>query len=116
MKKASKAALLSALIFPGAGHFYLKKYLPGVVLFGVALFGFSQLITDIVEKSLLITEQIQTGTVPLDVKTITGLLATTSSGNDVQSINIIGIILLVCWLAGIIDSYRIGRIQDSGGD
>jgi hypothetical protein len=32
MNKSTKAALLSTFVFPGAGHLYLKKYIPAAVL------------------------------------------------------------------------------------
>ena len=35
MQKSFKAALLSALIYPGAGHFALKKHLIGAIFAGV---------------------------------------------------------------------------------
>ena len=40
MKKSMKAALLSAFVFPGAGHFFLKKHITGTVLavFIISLF------------------------------------------------------------------------------
>ena len=39
MKKSTKAALLSAFVLPGAGHIFLKKYIPGVALVGASLGG-----------------------------------------------------------------------------
>jgi TM2 domain-containing membrane protein YozV len=47
-----KATLISALVFPGGGHFYLKKHIVGVLLAGI------------------------------------------------------------CWLVGIVDSFRLGRKQE----
>mgnify|MGYP003678376544 FL=1 len=43
MQKSFKAALLSALIYPGAGHFALKKHLIGAIFAGV--FSVSLLLT-----------------------------------------------------------------------
>jgi hypothetical protein len=57
MKKSMKAALLSAFVFPGAGHFFLKKHITGTVL----------------------------------------------------------AVFIISLLVGIIDSYRVGRIQDKSG-
>jgi hypothetical protein len=45
MKKSSKAALLSGLIFPGIGHMVLKQYLRGSVLMFSALAAFSVIVT-----------------------------------------------------------------------
>ena len=37
MSRALKASLLSALVLPGAGHLYLRRYLRGLVLAALAL-------------------------------------------------------------------------------
>jgi TM2 domain-containing membrane protein YozV len=39
MKVSYKAALLSAFVFPGVGHFYLKKYWRGGVIMFIVLSG-----------------------------------------------------------------------------
>ena len=39
MKKSTKAALLSALICPGAGHIFLKKYIRAMLLVAATLAG-----------------------------------------------------------------------------
>ena len=38
MKKSTKAVLLSGLVFPGLGHLYLKRWLEGILLTGVAAY------------------------------------------------------------------------------
>jgi hypothetical protein len=108
MNKATKAALLSALVFPGAGHFLLKKYLTGVVLGGASVAALYLLIVKAVEKALLISEKIQSGEVPLDVATITELVTQQATGADAQLINIATAVLCLSWLIGIVDSYRVG--------
>lgn len=59
MKKPMKAALLSAFIFPGIGHFLLRKYMRGAVLAGAAFAGLYFLIARTVETALQITGKIQ---------------------------------------------------------
>ncbi len=63
MNKPMKAALLSAFVFPGVGHFLLKKYIPGTVLAGTAFAGLYLLIAKTVETALQIAEKIQSGEV-----------------------------------------------------
>jgi len=112
MKKSTKAALLSAFVFPGAGHIYLKKYIPGVVLVGASLVGIYYLISKTVERSLQIVEKIQSGDVQLDITAITELVSKQSTGTEVQLLNIATVVIIICWLIGIIDSYRVGCLQD----
>lgn len=112
MKKSMKAALLSAFVFPGAGHIYLKKYIPGVVLIGASLVGSYYLISKTVERAFRIVEKIQSGAVQMDVAAITELVSKQSTGYEAQLLNIATVVIIICWLVGIIDSYRVGRVQD----
>jgi len=106
-----KAALSSAFVFPGAGHFFLKKYMTGAVLAGTALASLYLLISETVDQVLQITDKIQHGEVPLNVAAITALVSK-QTGNETQLINIASTVLIILWLIGIADSYRIGRRQD----
>ncbi len=112
MNKAVKASLLSALVFPGSGHFLLKKYIPGTVLAGTAFAGLGFLIAEAVEKAVQITEKIQSGEVRMDAATITELVSKRASGADAQLLDFAMAALLIAWLIGIVDSYRVGRAQD----
>lgn len=111
-----KAALLSAFVFPGAGHFLLKKYVAGAVLAGIALAGLYYLIAKTVEKALRIAEEIQSGEVQLDATTITELVTKQATGTDAQLLDIAVAVFFIAWLIGIIDSYRVGRTRDKHVD
>ena len=112
MKKSTKAALLSAFVFPGAGHIYLKKYFPGLLLVGVSSLGIFYLISNIVEKASQLVEKIQLGHVQADATAINQLLSSQSTGTESQLLSIATIAIAICWIIGIVDSYRIGRGQD----
>jgi len=112
MNKPMKAALLSAFVFPGAGHFLLKKHIHGAILAGTAVAVLYFLTTKTVEKALQITEKIQSGEVLLDATTIMELVSKQATGTEAQLINIATAALFISWLIGIVDSYRVGRIQD----
>ncbi|MDD3814100.1 MAG: hypothetical protein PHZ02_05590 [Desulfocapsaceae bacterium] len=112
MKKSMKAALLSALVFPGLGHIYLKRYLPGVALVGASSAGIYYLTSKTVERALQIVDKVQSGDVPLDVTTISELVSKQSTGTEAQLLNIATTVICICWIIGIVDSYRIGRGQD----
>lgn len=109
MSKAIKAALLSALVFPGAGHFYLKKTIAGFVLAGAALIPLYLIIAPLVGRASQIAEQIQRGAVPPDIAAITELLSKPSTETDPWLLNLAWAVLLFSWLIAIADSYRIGR-------
>lgn len=109
MKKSTKAILLSALVFPGAGHLYLKSYLVGFTLVGVTFAFVIYIISKVMDQAYAIAEKIQNGDVQLDIAGITELVSKESSGADIQLQNIAMLMLVVCWIAGIADSYRIAR-------
>ena len=112
MKMSTKAALLSACIFPGAGHIFLKKHIPGVVLISASFVAIYYLVSKTVEKALQIIESIQSGDVQLDIAAIAELVSQQSTGTEAQLINIATSAFIICWLIGIIDSYRLGRVRE----
>lgn len=116
MSKSMKAALLSALVVPGAGHIYLKKYIAGVVLLGVAIIPIYYLVTTAITRALEITDKIQSGEVPLDVAAITELVAKQATGSEAQMQTIATTVFIISWLIGIIHSYRVGRVLDKNSE
>lgn len=116
MKISTKVALLSAFVFPGVGHIYLKKYIAGALIAGVSFVAIYYLISNAVERAFEISEKIQSGDVLLDIEAITVLVSQQSSGADVQLLNIATTALIICWLFGIIDSYRVGCERDKNDE
>ena len=114
MKKSTKAALLSAFVFPGIGHVYLKRYISGALLAGTAFITLYFVIAAAVERALQIVDKIQSGEIQADIAVITELVAKQVMGTDAQQINITTAVLIITWLIGIVDSYRVGRLQDGG--
>jgi len=112
MKKSTIAALLSALVFPGLGHLYLRKYIPGTVLLGVSLASIYYIFTRTLNSALQIVEEMQSGSVSSDGASLVALVSKQSSGGDAYLLNAATIVFLVCWLIGIFDSVRIGRIRE----
>lgn len=108
MKKSTKAALISALVFPGAGHIYLKKYLRGIILATLSLTAIASLISYTVERALQIAEKIQSGQIPPDIPAITELLSQQPAGNTLLIQHIAATAIILCWIVGIIDAYRAG--------
>ncbi|WP_432454562.1 MULTISPECIES: hypothetical protein [unclassified Agarivorans] len=109
MKKTTKALLWSALIFPGLGHYYLKKYLSGSVLLGLALAAFYYLSRQAIQRATQVSEQILNGSVPLDAATIAKLVTQAPTGSDAVMLNIATLLLGACWLVALLDIYRLRR-------
>ena len=112
MRKSIKAVLLSALVFPGAGHFSLKKPVQGTLLVGITLLCLYSLISTVLQISQNLSAKIQSGEIPYDVAKITELASEQLSGGDDRLISISTFVIIICWIVGIADSFRVGRLQD----
>lgn len=109
MTPSSKAALISALVFPGCGHFYLKKHIVGALLAGISLVGVYLLISTAMEAAQVISLKIQSGEIPLDIDRIRAEIYKQSAASGSTTIEIATWLLGICWLVGIVDSFRLGR-------
>ena len=108
MSKSLKAALLSALVFPGIGHFSLKKPVQGLLLSGVAIVCLYFLLTTTAEIAQQLSVKIQSGEIPMDVVKISEMVSQQLVESADQRINIPSLLLVICWVVGIVDSFRIG--------
>lgn len=110
MTRPLTAALLSGVVFPGLGHLILKYYRRGLALLFCALAATVAVITVVTQKALTIIDEIGSRGMPIETDTITELVSdsTTNMDNSIGSIALL--ILLACWLFGIIDSYRLGKM------
>jgi len=85
-------------------------------LAGMAFTGIYLLVAQVVESALQISQKIQMGEIQPDVARLTELVEKQPAGTDAQLLNFATAILLISWLAGIFDSYRIGRVQEKAFD
>ena len=79
---------------------------------GTSFVAIYYLVSKTVEKAFQITEKIQSGDIQLDIAAITELVSEQSTGTETQLINIATATFIICWLIGIIDSYRLGRVWE----
>ena len=112
MHKSTKAVLLSALVLPGAGHIFLKKYITASILVSISIYGVYRIMSIALSKATEIMYKIQLGEVQPDILSITELVSKQSSTINTESVNIATTSILICWIVGIVDSYRVGRLQD----
>jgi hypothetical protein len=109
MKKPVKAALLSAFVYPGVGHFFIKKYVICAIFsctFSLALYF---IIIELIIKAQDIAAQIANGEIPLNIAAISEAVTSSAAGVDAQEIDIKMYVLVVIWIIAIIDAYRLGR-------
>jgi hypothetical protein len=90
----------------------LKQYLRGSILMLSALLALSVIVTKAIKQALTIVNRINSGEIPVEAGAITELVSKSSSGADGSVLNIAALVVVACWLIGIIDSYRLGIIQE----
>lgn len=112
MKRSTKAALLSGLIFPGIGHLFLRHYVRGTVLALAALLATSIIVSSAYQQALAIVARIESGDIPLDPVAIAAMASNSSAGSNGFVETAALIVLLASWLLGIIDSCRLGALQE----
>ena len=112
MTRSIKAALLSGLVFPGVGHMVLKQYLRGSVLMLSALVALSVIVTKTIKQALTIVDRINSGEIPVEAGAITELASIPTSGTDASILNIAALVIGAVWIIAVVDSYRLGIIQE----
>ncbi|MEN6376032.1 MAG: DUF6677 family protein [Smithella sp.] len=117
MNLATKAALYNALLFPGWGHIYLKKYRRGIVYIVTILAGIFSLCWSIAQVALTILRAKPFKKGAVDINTVFNLSTETikaiteRGGATSNYILLILSFIIFLWLFSIIDAYRIGKKQ-----
>ena len=112
MKKSIKAALFSALVFPGVGHFSLGRYPRGLVFFLPALLSLLYLLRNALDRAYTIADQIQQGTIPLDAEVITNLITAPPTDSVMLLLNIATWTIILSWLIALVDAFLLGKKID----
>ena len=113
MKEANKSALISAFIYPGVGHLYLRKWISGCLLVAIASWALFFIIGNIMARAMAITDKIISGQLEPDIAVIRQLILQAQSDAVAQQLSTATTALIIVWIVGIIDSYRLGRAKDT---
>lgn len=109
MSKTATAVLLSALVLPGAGHLYLKHSRRGMVLIAISLVCLWFIVDGVMRQVSLVLGQLDVEGGALDASRISELAAQASNGPENSAAAVATLVLIVCWLIGMADAYRIGK-------
>ena len=112
MNNSLKGALLSGLIFPGFGQVSLKHYKRGIVLMFTVLASLIVIVMKAVQHAFTILEKIELEGGVIDIKTITDAASQAASSSDSLIYNLGLLLIVICWIVGIVDAYRIGKKKD----
>ena len=78
----------------------------------IALIALSVILTTVIRQALTIVDRINSGEIPIEVGAITELVSKSVSGAEGSIINFATLVVVTCWLIGIIDSYRLGIVPE----
>ena len=113
MSKSIKAVLLSGLVFPGIGHFYLKKHIQGIIFSGIATISLCFLLVTTARMAQEISDKILNGEIAMDLVDISEAIMKLLDNSGIHQLNLATFILFLCWLVSMVDSFRLGRIEDT---
>jgi hypothetical protein len=105
MKPSFKAALISALVFPGLGHFALKRRARGCWFLLPSALAILFLIRVAAARANALLMQIESGTLALDPQAISAQLATPAAQDTIVTLAIV--VFALCWAGSIIDAFLI---------
>ncbi len=112
MKNSLKGAFWSGVIFPGLGQIILKHYKRGAVIMITVLVSMSVFIVKAVQNALDILEKIQSQGGAISMSTISNAATQASATSGNLTFNIVLLLVILCWIIGVVDAYRIGKIKD----
>ena len=115
MNNSLKGALLSGLVFPGLGQVILKHYKRGIAFMLAVLAGLSVIVVKASQQALAIVEKIQSEGGAIDMNTISKAATQASTTSESFIFNLVLLLIIVCWIIGVVDAYRIGRKKDIEG-
>lgn len=106
MKKPVKAAVISAVIYPGLGHIFLEKKRQGFMWATVFTVPLYLLVSELLTQTKLITKQVIEGTIPLDISAISQAVFDAMATKP--ALTYCTYLLAILWLLAIADSFRLG--------
>jgi hypothetical protein len=112
MQRAVSAALLSAFVFPGAGHLYLRRHRRACLFLVPALAAVFVLAGDVMQRASALADQVVAGTLPLDPAAIAARLQAQGGTSALETA--CGVVLAACWLGSIVDSVVVARALERG--
>lgn len=115
MSRSVSAALISALVFPGVGHIYLKRAARGCIFLLPALAAALYFASRIMTRATQLVDQVNSGAVALDPVAIAAQLERQGDASS-PWLAISATVMLVCWAAAIVDAFLIARAPRPSAD
>lgn len=112
MKNALKGALLSGLVFPGLGQIVLRHYKRGFFVVLAVLACLTVIVVKAAQQGAAILEKIELDGGVIDMNAISEAAAQASAASGDFSFTLAVWGLVVLWVVGVVDAYRLGKERD----
>ena len=112
MKNSIKGVLLSGLVFPGLGQIVLKRYRRGIALVLATAAGLAVFVAQATSKALSILKDISSQGESVDLNTVSDAAARASAAGGDTILDLALLLIVCCWILGMVDAYRIGKQLD----
>jgi hypothetical protein len=109
MSDSIKAALFSAFVLPGTGHFILKSKTKAYILFTLVFVSLAIVINETMQHAQIMVQKIEHEGVSIDIDLIKELA--TQPTNNSLLMTASSLMFIACWGFSVIDSFRIGAKQ-----
>jgi len=112
MNNTVKGVCLSGLLYPGAGQIVQKHYFRGIALIAIATASLSAAIISAARQAQAILTAVESNGSGYDVTTILHEATRLSAGPDSQTMEMSSVLIVGCWVVGIVDAYLSGKKMD----
>ena len=109
MNPAIKAALFSALLFPGWGQIYLKKYKRGILIILPVVAGILFLTWAIVQVAVTVLKAAPLKKETVDFSAVVNLTSSSIKALDFYYFLFIFLLIFFFWVFSIVDAYLLGK-------
>lgn len=106
MKSKVVGALLSGLVFPGVGQYYLGRRSRALWFLAPAAIGGLLYLSYSMDQASVLVDQVMAGKIALDPAAIEKQLADVPTP---LSMTISGVVFLVAWIASVLEALLVGR-------
>ncbi len=100
------------MVFPGLGQIILKHYKRGIVLMLTVLVSLLVIVVKAVQQALTILEKIESEGGVINMSTISNTATQATTSSESLIFNFVLLLIIFCWIIGIVDAYRIGKKKD----
>ena len=103
---------MSGLVFPGLGQVVLKHYKRGIALMLTVLVSLSVIVLKVVQQAFTILEKIELEGRAIDMSAVSQAATQAFATSGSLTINLVLSLIILCWIVGVVDAYRIGKKKD----